>query len=211
MLKGLIGSLTTKKKMLKDALFKERRICLPDALLNEALLLNLKKISEAAGIKFDQIELESSTQFLTLKGRATEKGISANFSLNVRPFEITWDQNHHAVRFEILNQVCEIDRSDILGILASLTLALWGVITGENFFNAKLRSICDDQGVATIFLDGLHEKLDQAVKYIDLKKIEPGDGFVVATLGLQTDSLSYISTALLKKCGLSSSSRLEEV
>lgn len=200
MLEKLRATAEVLKGTLEGHLFKEHHIRFSDNLINETLKANLGKISVATGNDFRRLEIQSCPDYVTISGRATRKLVAADFSLRVLLLDPVWG-NDHQLRFEVLDTSLEIDKTGVRGILAALGATIFGIVTGESVFNARLRGMSDDEGAVVFSLDGLNEGLDHAIKYLELKQIIPGDGDITVIAQVRKEDLKGISKGLLARIG----------
>lgn len=167
-----------------QGLGKERQICLPDALVNEVLKRNLDKISAAAGVEFSQIALASGKESFSLEGCIVRMGIQVTISIRMLPSVITWHANNHVVCFEILGKSYSIHKSSARSMLVAFVMAMIKGLTGKDLFDAQLRSLGNGDGSMAFCLDGVSRSLDLALKALNLRKIEPGDGGIIVTFAI---------------------------
>lgn len=170
---------------IQETIYKERCILLPDKVINLILEKKLDTISKMAGAQISELKLTSNSEDLTLNGKATAKGVDAMFSLRVEPLLPIWTSDNHKVSFKVVENNLNIDKSKILGLLASVALAMVGILTGEDYFTSKIRGMSGEQGSIDIPLDNLDTRLDQVVKSLDLKRIVPRDGKVEIIFNLK--------------------------
>lgn len=180
------------ENVVQENLYKERCLPIPDQAINFLIEKNLNKVSEMSGYEIKELKLISNSEHLTLKGKTIAKGVDAKFSIKIKPLLPIWTSVNHKVRFRVLEKSLEIDRSRIWGLLASVALAMFGTITGEDYFSRKIRGISDEHDAIEIPLDNLDTRLDQVIKTMDLKKIVPCEGKVEAIVQLRAGGMVNI-------------------
>lgn len=159
----------------------EHQIKVSDTLINGTILLSLDKISAATGKDFKKLEVQSAPDGVTITGRVANKGVRADFVLKVLPLVPVWEEKDHRLRFKILDKSMAIDKSDIYGAIAALGLSIFEILTGKDVFGEKLGEMADEEGAVVLALDGLNERLDGAMRFLELRGIVAGEEGVAVT------------------------------
>jgi hypothetical protein len=107
---------------------------------------------------------------IEISGRFQRNRWSGLFHLGLRPSQIIWNQQRHALFFELRDHDIQFDRS-LHGVLASIGLATINGLFGENFIlNKTITAIRGDQ--VEVDLDHLNPKLQPIWEAFTLHRIE---------------------------------------
>ncbi len=127
-----------------------------------------------------------------VSGRFDRDRWSGQFFLRLRPSQVIWDAQRHALFFELLDHDIQFDRS-LRGVLATIGVATVNGLFGKNFMLGKTIAALDGDQVH-FELDHLSAKLQPILEAFTLHHIECVDN------ALQV-CFSAHPRQVLKSCG----------
>ncbi len=133
-----------------------------------------KKLDEAG---VDDVELAVEDARIVVRGRFRKKGVSGGFRVRMKPGEPIWEEDRHAIRFDIVDQDVDFDRN-VSGLIAGLGSKVAAGLFGWDVVGGRIREETEG-GVVTLDLDGHGRLLDTVLTSIRATRLECRPGRVV--------------------------------
>jgi hypothetical protein len=118
----------------------------------------------------DAVSIAITPEALMLTGRFDHDRWTGQFHLYLRPTQIIWDAQRHALFFELIDHDIKFDRS-LRGVLASIGIATINGLFGKNFILRKTITAIDGKQVR-FELDHLSPRFQPLLEAFTLHHIE---------------------------------------